>query len=179
MTTTTEPAEPSTELDPQYSSPGATATPWATARDRLRSAGTYVLGTVRPDGRPHATTVIAVWHDDALWFCTGPHERKARNLADNPHCVLSTGTGNDLHEGLDLVVEGGAEQVRDGSVLRHVVDAYVEKYGEQWRFVVDDGELRHGEGHRGLVFRVAPRTVFGFAKGEPFSQTRWRFPAGR
>jgi hypothetical protein len=26
-----------------------------------------------------------------------------------------------------------------------------------------------------LVFRVDPATVFGFGKGTPYSQTRWRF----
>ncbi len=28
--------------------------------------------TVRPDGRPHVTPLLAVWADDALHFCTGP-----------------------------------------------------------------------------------------------------------
>src|SRR5260221_13523192 len=28
-----------------------------------------------------------------------------------------------------------------------------------------------------LSYRVAPSTAFGFAKGEPFSQTRWPFPS--
>jgi len=37
-----------------------------------------------------------------LYFCTGPHERKARNLGQNPHCVLTTGC-NTLKEGLDVV----------------------------------------------------------------------------
>jgi hypothetical protein len=32
--------------------------------------------------------------------------------------------------------------------------------------------IRRGEA---LVYRGAPTTVFGFAKGERFSQTRWRF----
>ncbi|MEU6380862.1 pyridoxamine 5'-phosphate oxidase family protein [Streptomyces sp. NPDC046909] len=44
-----------------------------------------------------------------------------------------------------------------------------------WKEVeVREGYFQHGGG-RALVFSVAPRTVFGFGKGEPFSQTRWRF----
>jgi hypothetical protein len=26
-----------------------------------------------------------------------------------------------------------------------------------------------------LLYRVTPKTILGFAKGEQFSQTRWRF----
>ena len=50
----------------------------------------------------------------------------------------------------------------------------MEKYGEDWRFQVADGEFRHDAGGA-LVFAVAPSVVFGFAKGDPFGQTRWRF----
>jgi hypothetical protein len=31
--------------------------PWSAATDELREAKTYLLTTVRPDGRPHQTTV--------------------------------------------------------------------------------------------------------------------------
>jgi hypothetical protein len=37
--------------------------------------------TVRPDGRPQVTPVVAVWLDGAVHFTTGPTERKAHNLA--------------------------------------------------------------------------------------------------
>ena len=34
-------------------------------------------------------------------------------------------------------------------------------------------------GGKALVYEVAPKTAFGFGKGEGrFSQTRWRFEAG-
>jgi hypothetical protein len=66
-------------LDQRYSDGQATEVPWSDARERLAGAGVYWLSTVRPDGRPHVTPLIAVWLDDALLFCTGPQERKARN----------------------------------------------------------------------------------------------------
>jgi hypothetical protein len=124
---------------------------------------------------------LSVWSDDALYFCTGPSERKAKNLARNPHCVITTGC-NALDEGLDLVVEGDAARVSDEAKLRRIADVYESKYGSDWRFTVRDGAFYHDPGSlRGtdpgeaLVYEVAPSTVFGFGKGESFSQTRWRF----
>jgi hypothetical protein len=135
-----------------------------------------LVSTVRRDGRPHATPLIAVWLDGALYFCTGPEERKARNLAHNPHCILTTGC-NALDEGLDIVVEGDARPIRDETKLQRIADEYVSKYGPDWRFGVRDGAFLHEGAHEGsiaLVFQVEPVTVFGFRKGEEFSQTRWR-----
>ena len=60
-------------------------------------------------------------------------------------------------------------------MLRELADAWVAKYGEDWRFEVRDGAFHHGPGSA-HVFRVAPTTAFGFGK-EPYSQTRWSFAA--
>jgi general stress protein 26 len=164
--------EPVAELDARYSSDGATPTAWAQARRRLEEAEVYWLSTVRPDGRPHVTPLLSVWQDGALYFCTGPSERKARNLTQNPHCILTTGC-NALAEGLDLVVEGAAVRVSDDATLQGLAAAYESKYGGDWHFDVRDGAF-HGEGGEALVYQVTPSTVFGFGKGE-YSQTRWRF----
>jgi general stress protein 26 len=169
--------EPVAELDARYSTPAARATEWAVARRRLEEAQIFWLSTVRPDGRPHVTPLISVWLDHALYFCTGPSERKAKNLARNPHCILTTGS-DTLGEGLDLVVEGDAVQVADEARLRRIAAAYEAKYGSDWHFDVRDGAFFHGndgEGNKALVFEVAPKTAFGFGKGSEFSQTRWRF----
>jgi general stress protein 26 len=172
--------EPVGELDPRFSSAGAGATEWSEAQSVLADSEVYWISTVRPDGRPHVTPLISVWLDRALYFCTGPEERKAKNLAQNPHCILTTGC-SALDEGLDLVVEGDAVQVRDDAELRRIAEAYVSKYGDDWRFEVRDGAFVHAGAHEGsvaLVYEVAPVTAFGFAKGEEFSQTRWRFQRG-
>ena len=171
--------QPVAELDAGFSSDGAVPTEWAEARRRAGEAQVYWLSTVRPDGRPHVTPLIAVWLGDAMYFCTGPEERKARNIAANPHCVLTTGC-NQLGEGLDIVVEGEAIRVTDDATLRRVAANYESKYGEDWHFDVNDGGFEGGAtgaGNRALVFRVAPVTAFGFGKGE-YSQTRWRFETG-
>ncbi|MEU5211959.1 pyridoxamine 5'-phosphate oxidase family protein [Streptomyces sp. NPDC020742] len=172
--------EPVTELHPAYSSPDATAIAWSAAVGGMTEAEIFWLSTVRPDGRPHVTPLLAVWADDALHFCTGPDERKAKNLAVSPHCALTTSTagGNDLHAGLDVVVEGVAERIDDGATLHRLAERYEEKYGSDWHFDVRDGAF-HGEGGRAVVFRVRPRKAFGFGRGESvYSQTRWTFDGG-
>jgi hypothetical protein len=166
--------EPQTDLDIRYGEPDATATYWVAARRELAAAELYWISTVRPGGQPHVTPLIAIWHDDSIVFTTGPDERKARNLAENPHCTFTTGR-NDLHSGLDLVVEGVARRVTNASALQGIADVYVEKYGETWRFEVVDAGFDH-QGGRALVFAVTPTVAFGFGKGG-YSQTRWTFPS--
>ncbi|HEV2928369.1 MAG TPA: pyridoxamine 5'-phosphate oxidase family protein [Propionibacteriaceae bacterium] len=75
--------EPVTDLG-AFSSDGAVATEWAKALADLQGAEVYWLSTVRPDGRPHVTPLLGIWLDGALYFCTGPSERKAelRSVAD-------------------------------------------------------------------------------------------------
>ena len=101
------------ELDARFSSEGATALPWPDVVRALERAEIFWLSTVRRDGRPHVTPLPAIWLDGRLHFCTGPGEQKAKNIAANPQCVLTTGTDRFL-AGLDLVVEGTAVRVIDG-----------------------------------------------------------------
>jgi nitroimidazol reductase NimA-like FMN-containing flavoprotein (pyridoxamine 5'-phosphate oxidase superfamily) len=170
--------EPVTHLDHRFSEI-ENPTPWTEAREVLERADVFWVSTVRPDGRPHVTPLIAVWHENALYFCTGPDERKAKNLAENRHCILTTGC-NTLAEGLDVVVEGDAVRITDDAALQRIADAYVAKYGEEWRFEAREGAFHHrGGGSEAQVFEVAPRHGLGFAKGPGrFGQTRWRFEAG-
>ena len=165
---------PTGELEPQFSSEDATPRAWSEGRQRLEQAEVYWLSTVRPDGRPHVTTIAAVWLDDALYFSTGQTERKARNLAQNTLCVVTTGC--NVFEGLDVVVESDAVRVTDVARLQRLADEYVAKYGELFRFTVRDGAF-HIEGSESevLVYELAPAKAFGFGKGDSFSQTRWRF----
>ncbi len=166
--------EPVTELS-AFSSPGARPTDWKRGRRELQDAELYWLSTFRPEGRPHVTPVLGVWFDGGLYFCTGPDERKAKNLALNAGCVLTTGR-NGL-DGLDLVVEGHAVAVGDAAERRSVADTFESKYGPH--FEAPDGTwaglgdaIRDGEV---LLYRVAPSVAFGFGKGSQYSQTRWRF----
>ncbi len=169
-----EAAEPVTTLA-GFSSPGAVATTWARGRTILRDAEVYWVSSVRPDGRPHVTPLLGVWLNGAMYFCTGEDERKAKNLTENPHCILTTGC-NSL-DGLDVVVEGDVAMASDEAELENVVNAYESKYGSH--FTAPEGTwfglgdaIRRKEA---LLYRLAPRRVLGFGKGETFSQTRWEF----
>src|ERR1700683_206036 len=119
--------EPVTELGRPFSSENAGATAGKRGRQALEDAELFWLSTVRPDGRPHVTPLLGVWLDGALYFCTGPEERKAKNLSENLQCVLTT--GRNTLEGLDLVIEGMAERATDLAELARVADTYELKYG--------------------------------------------------
>ena len=167
---------PETTLGSEFSSVGATATDWATGQEALAGAELYWLSTVRGDGRPHVTPLIGVWLDGAAYFCTGPDERKTKNLAANTNCVLTTGH-NTMEEGLDIVLEGTAEREHDAHARGEAADAFEQKYGElitslEGTFYGLGDDIRHGGA---LLFRITPRAVFGFGKGAEFSQTRWLF----
>ena len=166
--------EPTAELNEQFSSPGATARAWSEVAEVLSGSEMFWLSTVRRDGRPHVTPLPAIWHDRALHFCTGTEEQKTRNLESDPRCVLTTGT-NQFHSGLDVVVEGAAVLVTDEAKLRQLAALWKSRLG--WDFELGDGAFRDADGRRVLVFGVTPRKVLSFGKGEPYSQTRYQFPA--
>jgi hypothetical protein len=84
---------PETTLDPRFSSPDAGPTPWAVARQQLEEALDYWLSTVRQDGRPHMTTLAAVWVDDGLYVTTRETEQEAKNLEHNTNCEERGGAG--------------------------------------------------------------------------------------
>jgi len=167
--------EPEVVLGP-FSSPGARATPWASALAVLGEAEVCWLSTVRPDGRPHVTPLLAVWSLDGVCFTTGGQERKARNLDRNPHCALTAGT--HALTGLDVVIEGAASVVADRPAREQAVADLETKYGAHltgpegtWYGLgaaVITGDVR--------LYRLAPATGFAFGKLPASSQTRytWR-----
>jgi hypothetical protein len=170
-------AEPVTTIDPRYSDPSATATDWATTERALESAELFWVSTVRADGRPHVTPVVAVWFEGAFWFSTGAGEQKFANLRANPHIVVTTGCDR-WDGGLDVVVEGDAVPVTDDTVLAPVAAAFTVRWDGRWRFVARDGCFHDPDtGGDSMVFRVAPAKVFAYAKGDPFGATRHRFGA--
>ncbi|MGH2938922.1 MAG: pyridoxamine 5'-phosphate oxidase family protein [Solirubrobacterales bacterium] len=165
-----------------FSQPGAVPTPWPEAQEQIATAETFWISTVRPDGRPHVTPLIAVWHDDAIWFATGPDERKALNLESNRSVALTTGQSDLAAGALDIVLEGVAEQVTDDAELEPIAAAFAAKYGREiWDYSARDGAFdcgpptRDGAVVRALAFRLRPVRGLGFRKGDEFSQTTWRF----
>ena len=167
--------DPVTTLDTRFSDPDAVATRWDETRRALEAAELFWICTVRGDGRPHVTPLVAVWLDEAIHFCTGPTEQKAINLAHNPHVILATGC-NHWDEGLDIVVEGDAARVTAHERLDRLAEAWETKWDGRWQFRVGEGVFQHSDRHRGqaLVFAVVPKKIFVFGKGT-FSQTRHQF----
>jgi hypothetical protein len=163
-----------TNLD-RYGSP---ALPWSRPRDLLAASSatpdiTFFLGTVRPDGRPHAAGVGALWLDGVFYFTSGPAARKARNLAANPACTLSVRL-----EGIDLICEGEAFRVTDQPTLAEVARLYresgwpAEVEGDAFTAPFSAPSAGPPPWH---LYRFTFHTAFGVATAEPNGATRWRF----
>ena len=139
--------------------------PWTWALERLENSHNYWIATSRPDGRPHLMLVWGIWWQDAFWFSTGPRTRKAKNLANNPRCVIATERGDEA-----VILEGTVQEIIDRVVWKQLVAVYNGKYGG------DVGPLLETSG--GSIFRVNPETVFGQDEhAENFTEavTRWAF----
>jgi general stress protein 26 len=171
-----EEATTSAELDQRFSDPGAAATQWHDTRRTLEAAQLFWISTVRADGRPHVTPLVAVWLDGAIHFCTGAEEQKAVNLGGNPHVILTTGC-NSWDDGLDVVVEGDAVRQTDRDTLERLAAAWATKWNGDWQFQVRDGCFQPPHGGAALVFSVRPTKILAFAKGN-FGVTRYRFGPG-
>jgi hypothetical protein len=160
---------------PDGAGPAATATGWEETRRALETAELFWISTVRADGRPHVTPVVAAWWEGAVWFSTGADEQKFANLRVNPHVVLTTGC-NRWDEGLDVVVEGAAVRVTDDGVLARAAQAFAAKWDGRWQFTAGGGCFRDTDGKgEAMVFSVVPVKVFAHAKGDPFGATRHNF----
>ena len=165
-----------TNLD-RYGSPPL---PWSRPRDRLavdtpRPETACFLGTCRPDGRPHAAGIGALWLDGELYFTSGPGTRKSRDLAANPACTISVRL-----EGIDLVLEGEAHRVTDQPTLEQAAGRYrdggwpAEVDGDAFTAPYSAPSAGPPPWH---LYRFRIDAAFGVATAEPYGATRWRFQA--
>lgn len=153
---------------------GATPLDFDIVVERLADARSFVLSTSKPDGRPHAVPILAVWVDAALHFAAADDTQKAHNLAVMPACVITTSAG-----GSDLVIEGTAQEVVDEDAVAHVAHAYRTVYG--WDPQPRDSRLwAQGAPTAGpppfAVYRVDPDKAFAFPTDDSHTPTRWQFP---
>lgn len=156
---------------------GSDALPWSRARDALARAhgpgSAFFLGTVRPDGRPHAAAFGPAWHDGTVFFTSGPGTRKSRNLQSNPACTISASL-----EGIDLVLEGEAVRVTDPATVAAVVAIYndggwpAQAEGDVITAPYSAPSAGPAPWH---LYRFTFHTIFGVATAEPFGASRWRF----
>ena len=163
--------DPTVEFHSGFSEPDTAAVPWPDVDDVLTKSEMFWLSTVRSNGRPHVTPLPAIWLDQVLHFCCGDQEQKSANLRANPNCVLTTGT-NQLHSGLDVIVEGVAERITDRTKLSELAALWKSKL--DWDFGVGEDAFKDPAGRNGLVYGVAPTKVLSFGKN-PYTQTRYRF----
>src|SRR5579864_4993455 len=163
--------KPSRIATPGYGFPKDTKglLPWSWAEQRLKKSHNYWITTVKPDGSPHTSphtmVVWGLWQEGRFLFSTGSQSRKARNLAENPNCIVCT---EHAHEA--IIVEGVAE-IADVAARRKLIPAYERKYKFSLATMKDD-ILSMKE----PVYSVRPRVVFGlWEKHFQNKSTRWKF----
>lgn len=141
--------------------------PWSWAEQRLTESHNYWITTVKPDHTPHTMVVWGLWQDGCFLFSTGGQSRKARNLAQNPNCIVCT-----EHASEAVIVEGVAE-IADVPARRKFLPAYERKYKFDMSTMKDD-ILSMKE----PVLAVHPRLAFGlWEKYFQGRSTRWKFDA--
>lgn len=138
---------------------------WAEAERRLTVSHDYWCATVRPDGAPHVMPVWGVWLDGGLWFSSSRQSRKARNLAVDPRCKLTTDDALD-----PAVVEGVAERVAASADIVAFVTAVNAKYDAALTVAFQDPAVNG-------TYVLRPARVFALTHGDfTGSPTRWIFP---
>lgn len=140
---------------------GAGLLPWSWATERLIRSHDYWLATVRPDGRPHVMPVWGTWDGESVLLSTAPRSRKARNLAVDPRCTITT---DDALE--PVVVDGVVELVTDRGVIESFTAQVNEKYETDYAV---DFYLENS------LYRVRPAWVFALSEADfTGTPTAWR-----
>jgi hypothetical protein len=128
-----------------------------------------VLGTVRPNDRPHLTGIGVRWYDGDLYFLSGATTRKARNLAVTPYCSIAMQLGE-----MAIVFDGEAAATDDPQLLE-AVGALVRQAGWPVELTGDGFTAPFGPPDFGPPWQLY-RFVFHTAIGQGESgATRWRF----
>jgi hypothetical protein len=109
--------------------------------------------------------VWGVWLGGRLWFSSSLRSRKARNLAADPRCTLTTDDAGD-----PVVVEGVAERVTERAGIVPFLDAVNAKYDADLTEDFLDPAVNGS-------YAVRPVRVFALTHGDfTGSPTRWSFP---
>jgi hypothetical protein len=152
----TRPAVPGYE----FATKKAGLLPWKWARERLKKSRQYWIATTRPDGAPHLMIIWGVWHAESFWVSTATASRKARNLAENPRCVIGT---DDAAKAVILEGTVEAADLRTAE-FEKFAGLYERKYAWNLR--------KMGQ----PVYRFRPSVGFGLVeKRFEGTATRWAF----
>ena len=153
-------------------SPDWRALPWDWAAERLIPNKNFWVVTVSAEGAPHSLPVWGVWDDTDLrfMFSCAPTARKARNIAANPHVVVTVDSTVEA-----ISVEGTAAPITDPGRVDAWIHRYVAKYGSE----VPDGDGLGDFVRSHAMFEVVPTKAFAIIEREDefaLRATRWRFP---
>ena len=109
--------------------------PWSWAEQRLKKSHNYWITTIKPgsslqngsphDTSPHTMVVWGLWQDGRFLFSTGSKSRKARNLAQNPNCVVCT---EHAHEAEVNRRRRATTEIADVPARRKFLPVYERKY---------------------------------------------------
>ena len=152
---------------PQYGIPETLEgiLPWDHVEQRMTQAVNYWIASVDEHNRPHATPVWGVWLNGAFYFDGGPHTRRGRNMARNPHIAVHLESGSDV-----VILHGTARELKSAPLeLREQLSAaYSAKYAAQ-------GYAPGPETwEQGGVYTLEPARAFAWTKF-PDDTTRWTF----
>jgi PPOX class probable F420-dependent enzyme len=143
---------------------GSGLLPWAEAERRLSRSHDYWIATTRPDGRPHVMPVWGVWLGGRVWFSSGLRSRKARNLAADPRCSVTTDDPKN-----PVVLEGSAERMTPAEAIGAFVSAMNVKYDAGMTAEFLDPAVNG-------TYAVRPATVIAMTHDDfTGSPTRWAF----
>ena len=143
---------------------GSGLLPWEWAETRLQRSRNYWVSSLWPDGRPHAMPVWGVWDGEAFWFSSGGRSRKARNLAADPRCAVTTEQAEE-----PVVLEGTAAIVRELPAIERFLELMNAKYASGMTLEFLDPDVN-------ASIRVTPQWAFGIAHDDfTGSPTRWAF----
>jgi general stress protein 26 len=126
--------------------------PWSWVEERLDRSRNYWLATVTPSGAPHLMPIWAVWRENGLWFSSARDSRKARNLANEARCTVST---DDPLE--PVVVAGKARLIADRAALQRMLAAENAKYGTDYGPELVDPALNS-------VYELRPEWAFALTR---------------
>ena len=136
--------------------------PWSWAVERLTASHDYWIATTWPDGRPHVTPVWGAWVDDAVWFSCGPNSRKARNLARDPRCSITTDKPSE-----PVVLDAVVELIPGRETAQRFAEISTAKY--EIEYSVDFFAAN-------ALFAARPTSAFGLDEADfNGSPTKWTF----
>ena len=148
--------------------------PWEWAEERLVANKNFWVVTVSASGRPHSLPVWGVWLPEVerFWFSCSPHARKARNIRENPQCVVT------VDDTVECVSVEGRARIVDAVLEADAVDRAVAAYSMKYA----DGPASHEEMAEFLLahtlVEVAPDRAFGIIeRADEFATraTRWQW----